>query len=60
MKFIIISFVIISKKYFFKIFIIIIGYNSLTFVNYIPLIKSKLVIQYIIIKLGSIIFNNAE
>jgi hypothetical protein len=44
MKFIIISFVIISKKYFFKIFIIIIGYNSLTFVNYIPLIKSKLVI----------------
>ena len=43
MKSILISFVIIYKQYFFNIFINI-GYNSLIFVNYIPSIKSELVI----------------
>jgi len=53
MKFILISFVIIYKQFSFNIFIII-GYNSLIFVKYIPCIKSELVIYFIIIKLGSI------
>jgi hypothetical protein len=59
MKSILISFVIIYKQYFFNIFINI-GYNSLIFVNYIPSIKSKLIILFINIKLGSIKSNNVE